>query len=136
MSEHLRNVRPGWVGFGWFIAVALTALAVVVLTTLGLLRQGTASEGIWVAAALAGGFLVAGVFVGTRIAAAPLLNGLAMGLFSVLAWLALNLVLGEPTGASAWKALAPRTAVSLLVLQTAAAILGARAGVRWTRRGG
>jgi hypothetical protein len=134
MSEHLRNLRLGWIGFGWFVAVALTALAVVALAALDLLRQGTASEGIWVAASIAAGFLVAGFFIGTRVAAAPLLTGLAMGVFSIVAWLAVNLLLGEPTNATAWNALRPRTAVSLLVLQTAAAVLGTRAGVRWTRR--
>jgi hypothetical protein len=134
MPEHLRNLRLGWIGFGWFVAVALTALAVVALSALDLLRQDTASEGIWVAGAIAVGFAIAGFFVGTRVAAAPLLTGVAMGVFSIVAWLAVNLLLGEPTNSAAWDALRPRTALSLLVLQTAAAVLGTRAGVRWTRR--
>lgn len=134
MHEHLRNVRLSWVAFGWFIAVALCALGLMALTSLDLLRPGASEEGMWVAVTLAVGFLVSGYFIGTRIAAAPLLNGLAMGLFSVIAWAALNVFLGEPTGSAAWGVLGPAASASLLVLQTAAAVLGVRAGVRWARR--
>jgi hypothetical protein len=57
-----------------------------------------------------------------------------MALVSVVVWLALNLLLGEPTGVTAWDTLPVGTALILLVLQAVAAVLGARAGVRWTRR--
>lgn len=134
MHEHLRNLRPGWAGLGWFLAVALTAVQLVALAALDLVRMDTPAEGLWTAVALAVGFLVAGFYLGSRVGAAPFLNGLAMGLCSLVAWAALNLLLGEPTGQAAWAAIPLGTALVLLALQTAAAILGARAGVRWRRR--
>jgi hypothetical protein len=134
MTEHIRNIRLAWVGFGWFIAAALTGLFLVVLSALDLVRAGAPVEGAWVAIALAVAFLFSGFYVGTRIAAAPVLNGVAMALVSVVVWLALNLLLGEPTGVTAWDTLPGGTALTLLALQAVAAVLGARAGVRWTRR--
>jgi hypothetical protein len=134
MTEHIRNIRLAWVGFGWFIAAALTGLFLVVLSSLDLVRTGAPVEGAWVAVSFVVAFLIAGFYVGTRIAAAPVLNGVAMALVSVVVWLALNLLVGEPTGVTAWDTLPLSTSVTLLGLQAFGAVLGARAGVRWTRR--
>ena len=57
-----------------------------------------------------------------------------MGLLSLLVWLAVNLFLGEPTDAAAWDGLGTAPLALLLVLQTVAAVVGARMGVRWARR--
>ena len=134
MREHLRNVRYGWVAFGWFIAVALTGILLVVFSSLDLVRAGEPVEGAWVAIAIAAGFLVSGFYTGSRIAAAPVLNGIAMGLFSVVVWAGANLFLGEPTGVTAWDTLPLGSAFMLLSLQVVASVLGTRAGVRWASR--
>ena len=134
MFESVRSVRAGWIGFGWFIAVALASLVLMGMIWLGLIRADAPTEGLGVALALLLGFFLAGFFVGTRVNAAPILHGIGMGLFSVVAWLALNLFAGEATGAEAWHALPAGVALGLLALQTAAAVVGARAGVRFARR--
>jgi hypothetical protein len=134
MHEHFHNVRLSWVAFGWFIAVALTGLEIVALASLDLVRAGAPVEGAWVAIAIAVGFLISSFYMGTRVAAAPVLNGLLMALFSVVAWVALNLFLGEPTGVTAWDTLPLGSAIVLLAIQAVASILGARAGVRWSTR--
>ncbi len=134
MHEHFHNVRLSWVAFGWFIAVALTGLEIVALASLDLVRAGAPVEGAWVAVAIAVGFLLSSFYMGTRVAAAPVLNGLLMALFSVVAWLALNLFLGEPTGVTAWDTLPLGSAIVLLAIQAVASVLGARAGVRWSTR--
>lgn len=134
MREHLRNVQLGWAGFGWFIAVALTGVQIVALSALDLIRPDAPVANSLVAIALAIGFLVASFYMGTRVAAAPVMNGVLMALFSLIAWFLLNLFLGEPTGVTAWTTLSLGSASLLLALQVVASILGARAGVRWANR--
>lgn len=128
-------MRWNWIGFGWFIAVALTSLVLLVLEAAGLIEAGGAAETLWVAFALVIGFLVVGAFVGSRVAAAPLMHGLGMGLFSVLAWLLVNIFVGEPLGETTWRSLNASTFVALLTLQIVSAVVGTRIGVRWARRG-
>lgn len=128
-SERLTHVRPSWVAFGWFIAAAMSALVLLALVALGVL--GAASEGdVWVAVALLIGFITGGFFAGARVGRAPILHGLGIGLFSLLIWLLANLLLPGPR---AWHALPLTVAAGLLLLQTAAAVVGARMGRRWTR---
>lgn len=130
----LDAVRPTWILFGWFIAVAVVGLVLLGLVALGVLQgQAPSNEPFWIAGALGLGFLAGGFVVGSRAGDAPVLHGLGIGLCSVLAWLALNLFFGEPTGQTAWSELDAGSVVALLVLQTVAAIVGARLGVRWTR---
>ena len=132
MFESVRSLRPAWIGFGWFIAIALTSLGLFVMIWLGIISGDAPTEGMGVSLALLVGFFLGGFFVGTRVNAAPMLHGLAMGLCSVVAWLALNLLAG---GASdAWNAVPLSVALGLLALQAAAAVVGARAGVRLARR--
>jgi hypothetical protein len=133
MHESLRSVRWNWVGFGWFIAVSLTSLLLLALGAAGLVTGGPA-ESIWVSAALLLGFLCAGLFIGTRVAAAPTLHGVAIGLCSLVAWFLVNLFAGEPLEASTWGSTEPTQLAGLLAVQAAAAVVGARAGVRWMRR--
>ena len=134
MFESVRSVRPAWIGFGWFIAIALTSLALFVMISMGIIRADAPTEGMGISLALLGGFLVAGFFVGTRVNAAPILHGIGMGLCSLIAWLVLNLFVGEATDTAAWNAVPASVAVGLLALQAAAAVVGARAGVRLARR--
>jgi hypothetical protein len=133
MHEHIRNVSPSWVAFGWFIAVSVTALILLAFASLGLVGEQPPGETLWVALALLVGFFVTGFFVGTRVAAAPVLHGLGMGLFSLVAWILINLLVGEPTGVTTWRSLDAYSLAGLLVLQGVAAIVGARLGVRFLR---
>ena len=134
MFESVRSVRPSWIGFGWFIAAALTSVFLFVMTVLDLMRAEAPTEGIGVAVALMLGFVIAGFFVGTKVNAAPTLHGFGMGLLSVAVWLVLNLLVDGGVGGEAWDAIPAGVAASLLALQTAAAVVGARAGVRFARR--
>src|SRR5688572_18054984 len=105
MREHLHNLNLPWIAFGWFIAVSVTSLILLALDAAGIAGADAPAESLWVAIALAVSFVAAGFLVGTRVAAAPWLNGIGMGLFSVVAWVAVNLLLGEPTGAATWRSL-------------------------------
>lgn len=134
-TEHLQNVRPSWVAFGWFLAAAATGLFVFVLIWLGLLdAEGTGSG--WLLPAFALGFFVGGWFTGQRTGAAPILHAVGIGLFSVVAWIAVNLFAGEPTGTAAWRGLPPALTAGLILLQIASAGLGALVGSRPARRAG
>jgi hypothetical protein len=136
MANLLTGLRLSWVAFGWFIAAALTALVLLALAAAGLIDTAAfAVDESWVGLALALGFGTAGFFVGTRVVAAPMRHGVGIGLFSLVVWLLANLALGEPTDQTAWSVLGLGTVAGLLVLQTAAAVVGARMGVRWARRG-
>jgi len=42
-TEHLQNVRPSWVAFGWFAAAAVTGLALVGLSVVGLIHPAADS---------------------------------------------------------------------------------------------
>ncbi|MQA90598.1 MAG: hypothetical protein GEU90_10235 [Gemmatimonas sp.] len=133
MHESFRNVSPSWIAFGWFIAVSLTALILLALAAFGIIGVETLGDSIWVTVALGVSFLVTGFFVGTRVAAAPILHGLSMALFSLVAWFAINLFLGEPTGETTWRSLSAQSLLALVALQAVAAIVGARLGVRFLR---
>jgi hypothetical protein len=134
MRESWRSVRPSWIGFGWFIAVSITSLILLALAAFDIIGDHPTEEGLWVAFGLLVGFFVAGFFVGTRVVAAPVLHGLGMGLMSLGVWFLLNLVLGEATGETTWRSLEAEVFAGLMLLQTVAAVVGSRMGVRWMRR--
>ncbi len=131
-TEHLQNVRPSWVAFGWFLSAAATALAVFAMIAAGLLGAEEGSP-LPVFAAVALGFAVGGWFTGLRVGLAPILHGVGIGLFSLLVWFLANALLGEPLGTTAWRGLSPATSAGLLLLQIAAAGAGARLGSRGAR---
>lgn len=135
MSTLLPGLRPGWIPFGWFVCVALTSVVLFALIAVGLVDGDPEGGNASVAVALALGFLAGGLFVGTRVAAAPVLHGVAIGLFSVVAWLAANLLLGEATDHDTWRSLTASATAWLLLIQAVAAVVGCRVGVRWARRG-
>lgn len=133
-TERIRNLRPSWIAFGWFIAAAVAALLLLALVALGILSADTtAGEPGWIAVALMIGFMVGGFFTGFRTRAAPVLHGVGIGLFSLVVWLLANLIAGEATGWTAWRGVPTTQALALVFLQAVAAVVGARIGVRWAR---
>jgi hypothetical protein len=133
-TEHLQNVRPSWVSFGWFVSAAATALVLFALIGLGLLPSDPAAgDAGWTVLAVAVGFFVGGWFTGARAGAAPILHAVAIGLFSLVVWFLVNALLGSWAGAAEWRALPPTLTAGLLLLQIAVAALGAHVGSREAR---
>lgn len=131
-SEHLTNVSVSWVAFGWFVGFAVASSVVLLLVAAGLMRGGLAGEALGVGVAAAIGWFVGGFLTGLKTAAAPLLHGAAMALFTFVAWFAVNLALGAvTTGLSAWEAFPVQIVAPGLLVQAAAAVGGCWAGYRW-----
>lgn len=128
----VRTLRPSWIAFGWFIAVAVTSFMLLALNAAGLITDTlvTGAANRWVALAFVVGFLAGGFFTGARVRVAPVLHGLGIAAFSVVVWLGVNLLIGEPIGASAWNVLSAASAATMLALQALAAVMGARWGAR------
>lgn len=133
-TEHLQNVRPSWVAFGWFIGAAVFSLLVLAMIALGLLETegGGGADPFWLLLAMFVGFMAGGYFTGARVGAAPILHAVGIGLFSVLFWFVVNLF-GEPFEADTWRSLSPAFFAGVVLLQIAAAAAGARIGSRATR---
>lgn len=134
-TEHLQNVRPAGVLFGWFVSVAVVSLLALLLAATGMVDpEATSSGGLWGVLAIGIGFLTGGWLVGSRLGVAPILHGVAMGIVSVLVWFLANLVAGETVADSAWVTGSEAYYAGLLLLQIVAAALGARIGSRSQRR--
>lgn len=133
-SEHLNNVHPGWVIGGWLVSVAVTSATFMVLVGLGLTTAGTPGIGLWVAVAVAVGFLAGGLFVGFRWTDAPILHGLAMTVVTILVWLLGNL-LPSRLGGGNLELGATTATLALLLVQLAAAVAGGWIGRRLVLRG-
>ena len=129
-------VRPSWIAFGWFIAAAVTALVLLGFYALGFAsdEQTTASGDVWAGLGMIIGFFTGGFFAGARVGAAPVLHGVGIGAFSVVVWLLANLFFGEVAALSPWTALPLTATAMLLMLQTVAAVVGARAGIPFARQ--
>lgn len=133
-TEHLQNVRPARVFFGWFVSVAIVSLIVLALIALRLLSpDATGGDLAWGVAAIAAGFFAGGWFTGARAGTAPLLHGIAMGLVSLVVWFVANLLAGEALGATTWEGNAGFYA-GILIVQMGAAAAGALLGCRRWRR--
>lgn len=131
-SEHLRNVRLSWVAFGWFVGFCVASSFILVLTALGIVGRSPVADAVGVSASVAVGWAAGGFLTGFKTAAAPILNGAAMALFTFVAWFVVNLVLGGlTTGTQAWEGLTVRTVALALLVQGAAAILGCWLGYRY-----
>lgn len=130
-TEHLQNVRPSWVAFGWFVSAAVTALALFAGIAFRVIDETDASA-VWLALAFAVGFFMGGWLTGARVGLAPILHAVGIGLFSVVVWLLANL-LARGTGLAGWSGLSPALTAGLLLLQIVAAALGARLGSREVR---
>lgn len=134
-TEHLQNVRPAGVLFGWFVSVAVVSLIALLLGALGMVdTDSTTGGGWWGVLAIAVGFAVGGWFIGQRLGVAPILHGIAMGIVSILVWFLANLLAGETVADSAWVTGSEAYYAGLLLLQMVAAALGASVGSRAQRR--
>jgi hypothetical protein len=133
-TEHLQNVRPAAVFFGWFASVAVVSLIVLALIALRIVSpDSSAGELGWGVAAIAVGFVMGGWFTGVRVGLAPILHGVAIGMVSLLVWFTANLLFGETLDAAAWDDGSPAFYAGMLILQMGAAALGARVGSRAAR---
>jgi len=132
-SEHLQNVSLGWVSFGWFLGFALASSLLLLMAGAGLLTgDAPLRDAILVDLSVVAGWGVGGFFVGFRTAAAPILHGAAMALFTFLAWFVVNLLLAAFTiGISAWESVSFRVFAGALLIQGFAAILGCWMGYRY-----
>lgn len=131
-SEHLSNVSVSWVAFGWFVGFAVASSVILVLVGAGAMGAGAPRETLGVGLAAALGWGVGGFLTGFKTAAAPLLHGAAMALFTFVAWFVLNLILvGLGPGLSVWEAYPMKIAAPGLLVQAAAAVGGCWAGYRW-----
>lgn len=122
-TEHLSNVRPAYVAFGWLVGIMVTSLLLFGLIATGLADTERRGDGIFTLAAIAAGFAVGGWVVGWRAQAAPILYSVFAGLLSVLVWLVANL-LGTPLGTTTWN-VSPALTAGALLLQMAAFGFGA-----------
>lgn len=131
-TEHLQNVHPVRVAAGWLVSVAVTSMVVFGFIVLGLMAGEGPRDTMWAVAAVAVGFLVGGWFTGMRTVEAPILHGIALGLTSLVAWALLNLV-ALPFGMEGWSRLTASAAVTVLLVQTVAAVVGCWMGTRSAR---
>src|SRR5687768_1785145 len=125
-TEHLHNVRPGYVGIGWFIAIAVTSLLLFVLMGIGVLLPDQPGSGRWVTVAVAIGFVAGGVFVGYMTSLAPILHGLLIGLTTMIIWAVLNAVVSTFVPGFGWTQLDATLAINLMLIQIVCAIIGTR----------
>ncbi|HEX2079156.1 MAG TPA: hypothetical protein VHG08_15635 [Longimicrobium sp.] len=132
-TEHLQNVRPSWVLFGWLVSVAVVAFLGLVLAAGGFADPDESVIGLWGVFALAAGFFAGGLVTGVRVGAAPILHGVAIGVVSLLVWFVVNVVFGEALDATTWNDGTPAFYAGALILQMAAAAVGARIGSRQQR---
>ncbi len=130
-TEHLNNVRPGYVGLGWFIAMAATSLILFVLIAAGMLNPEEAGGGRWIALAVAIGFVTGGAFVGYMTSLAPILHGILIGLMTLVIWAVLNALASTFVPGFTWTRLDGTLAVNLMLVQIISAIIGTRFGYRF-----
>lgn len=132
-TEHLQNVHPVRIMAGWLVAIAVTSVMVFGLIAIGVMVDGDSTgEAVWPIFAVAVGFLVGGWFTGLRTVEAPILHGIALGLTSLVAWALVNLV-ALLFGMDGWTGLTAPAAVSVLLVQIIAAMVGCWAGTRSAR---
>jgi hypothetical protein len=135
-TEHLQNVTPGRVLAGWLVAVAVTSLTALALESFGISSDDPAASGTWAGiAAVAVGFFAGGFFAGFRAIQAPILHAVAMGLASLVVWVALNAVLAVLDNHWEWAQTSPGLTVTLLLVQIVAAMIGALLGYNMALRG-
>lgn len=135
-TEHLQNVHLGWVTAGWLIAAAVTSLVVIALAGLGVVASDAAAGTAWSVVAVVIGFYVGGMFTGFRSIDAPILHGIAIGIFSLVAWLIINVVVSVAFPIAGWSTLTPTGTAAALLLQMAAAVAGAWTGHMIAIKGG
>lgn len=132
-TEHLQNVRASLIAAGWLIALAVTSLLFLALAGAGAVDPNdteSRSGALWALATVGAGFFVGGFVAGFRALHAPILHGLGIGIASLVAWFALNLLVLLLPGGATWEALPPLLSASLLLEQMILAIAGAWIGYR------
>ena len=87
---------------------------------------------LWLTLAAAIGWFAGGFITGFKAAAAPILHGVAIALFTFVAWFVLGLLGGVPGGAEVGATLASRSAAGALLVQAVAATAGCWVGYRYT----
>ncbi len=132
-TEHLQNVRPITVIAAWLVSIAVTSLILLALLGLRLLDADAPSTRAAMAA-VALGFIAGGVFAGVRAAQAPILHGVAIGMFSLVAWFVLGLLSHSLLQGSVWDVGRDLT-ITAVIVQIIASIVGARLGYRLALRG-
>jgi hypothetical protein len=132
-TEHLQNVKPVTVVASWLVAVAVTSLIMLALVGLNLIEADSPSTRAAMAA-VAFGFIAGGAFAGMRAGQAPILHGIAMGLFSLVAWFVLGLFSQTLFNGTSWDLTRDLTITALMV-QIICSIVGARLGYRYVLRG-
>jgi hypothetical protein len=133
-TEHLQNLKPSWVLFGWFVSVAVISLISLVLAAVGLADPDGSRMGVWGVVVIGVGFFLGGLVTGAKVGAAPILHGVSMGIVSLLVWFFANLAFGETLNAETWGEGSPAFYAGALILQMVAAALGAHVGSRQQRR--
>ena len=129
-TEHLNNVRLGYVLTGWAIAICATSLFVFILIATGI-QSSMSSDGRYIAAAVALGFAVGGAFVGFMTSLAPILHGMMIGLTSIVVWALFNVVTSMVAPDLVWTTLTAQWTIAVVLVQIVAAVLGARFGYRF-----
>jgi hypothetical protein len=132
-TEHLQNVKPTWVMFGWFIGAAVFSLVLMGMMLLRLVDAETATSA-WVLLALFLGYVAGGFVIGMRTGAAPILHAAGVGLFSLVFWLIANL-LASGLDAATWRNTAPEWVVGGILLQMVASGTGHHLASRRDSRG-
>jgi MFS family permease len=130
-SEHLRNVRIGYIITGWLIAVAAVSLFILVFISLNMLDPDGSGSSRWITLAVALGFLAGGSFVGFLTGLAPILHGILIGLTSLVAWAVVNAVVSAFFPDLPWTSLNAQLTINLLLVQIICAVVGTRFGYRF-----
>jgi hypothetical protein len=134
-TEHLQNVRYGWVIAGWLIAIAVVSVVVFIFEASGLVGAGGARDALASLISVVAGFGAGGFFAGFRALEAPILHGVGIGLTSLVVWVAVNLIATTLLDAVGWQSLTPAFAVGLVLVQVVAAVVGALLGYNVAVRG-
>lgn len=134
-TEHLQNVRPGLVVLGWLVAAACVSLIFLALTAIGLSGDPVSGGAVAAVVSVAAGFAIGGFVTGFRAFHAPILHGVAIGLASLIAWFALNVLEVAVFPAGGWNSLSPTLTAGLLVEQVVFAVFGAWIGYRTALQG-
>jgi len=129
-TEHIQNVRPGYVVAGWLIAIAVASFGMFILVAVGLADPESIGGGPWVSIAMIVGFITGGIFVGFRTGEAPILHGVAIGLTSILAWVIINSIVTLFAPDEDWASLSSVMTATAILVQIIGAVLGARWGYR------
>lgn len=134
-TEHLQNVRYGWVIAGWLVAIAVVSIVVFIFEASGFVEGGGPRDALASLIAVIAGFAAGGFFAGFRALEAPILHGIGIGLMSLVAWVVVNLVAATVLDLAGWQSLTPAFAVGLVLVQVVAAVVGALLGYNVATRG-